>query len=108
MTSFLPMPEKRIFSGIQPTATCISEYLGAIRNWVTLQDDFESIYASWTCMPSPWRRTRSNSADTREVAASLIAAGISPERSVLFNQSSVPQRSQLAGVPLPVSAGSTG
>ena len=63
MTSFLPMPEKRIFSGIQPTGNLhLGNYLGAIRNWVTLQDDFDPFTASWTCMPSPWRRTRSNSA----------------------------------------------
>ena len=42
MTSLLPMPEKRIFSGIQPTGNLhLGNYLGAIRNWVTLQDDFE-------------------------------------------------------------------
>ena len=100
MTSLLPMPEKRIFSGIQPTGNLhLGNYLGAIRNWVTLQDDFESIYCvvdlhAITVAQDPQQLRQS----TREVAASLIAAGISPERSVLFNQSSVPQHSQLAWV----------
>ena len=44
MTSLDPMPENRIFSGIQPTGNLhLGNYLGAIRNWVTLQDSFESI-----------------------------------------------------------------
>ena len=100
MTSLLPMPEKRIFSGIQPTGNLhLGNYLGAIRNWVTLQDDFESIYCvvdlhAITVAQDPQQLRQS----TREVAASLIAAGISPKRSVLFNQSSVPQHSQLAWV----------
>ena len=92
------MPEKRIFSGIQPTGNLhLGNYLGAIRNWVTLQDDFESIYCvvdlhAITVAQDPQQLRES----TREVAASLIAAGISPDRSILFNQSSVPQHSQLA------------
>ena len=94
------MPEKRIFSGIQPTGNLhLGNYLGAIRNWVTLQDDFESIYCvvdlhAITVAQDPQQLRES----TREVAASLIAAGISPDRSILFNQSSVPQHSQLAWV----------
>ena len=100
MTCLLPMPEKRIFSGIQPTGNLhLGNYLGAIRNWVMLQDDFESIYCvvdlhAITVAQDPQQLRQS----TREVAASLIAAGISTERSVLFNQSSVPQHSQLAWV----------
>ena len=100
MTSFDPMPENRIFSGIQPTGNLhLGNYLGAIRNWVTLQDSFESIYCvvdlhAITVAQDPAALRES----TREVTASLIAAGISPERSILFNQSRVPQHSQLAWV----------
>ena len=66
---------------------------------MTLQHDFESIYCvvdlhAITVAQDPQQLRQS----TREVAASLIAAGISPECSVLFNQSSVPQHSQLAWV----------
>jgi tryptophanyl-tRNA synthetase len=93
-------PENRIFSGIQPTGNLhLGNYLGAIRNWVTLQESFESIYCvvdlhAITVPQDPQQLRQS----TREVTASLIAAGISPERSILFNQSRVPQHSQLAWI----------
>ena len=100
MTTVQPMPENRIFSGIQPTGNLhLGNYLGAIRNWVTLQDSFESIYCvvdlhAITVPQDPQQLRQS----TREVTASLIAAGISPERSILFNQSRVPQHAQLAWI----------
>lgn len=100
MTSVQPVPENRIFSGIQPTGNLhLGNYLGAIRNWVTLQDSFESIYCvvdlhAITVPQDPQQLRQS----TREVTASLIAAGISPRRSILFNQSRVPQHSQLAWI----------
>ncbi|MDA9639632.1 tryptophan--tRNA ligase [SAR116 cluster bacterium] len=90
----------RVFSGIQPTGNLhLGNYLGAIRNWVTLQDSFESIYCvvdlhAITVAQDPAQLRES----TREVAASLLAAGISPERSIMFNQSLVPQHAQLAWV----------
>ena len=90
----------RIFSGIQPTGNLhLGNYLGAIRNWVTLQDSFESIY----CVVDLHAITVPQDPDmlqasTREVAASLIAAGISIERSILFNQSCVPQHAELAWI----------
>ena len=93
-------PTNRIFSGIQPTGNLhLGNYLGAIRNWVTLQDRFESIYCvvdlhAITVPQDPWVLR----ASTREVAASLIAAGISTERSILFNQSCVPQHAELAWI----------
>jgi tryptophanyl-tRNA synthetase len=93
-------PTIRIFSGIQPTGNLhLGNYLGAIRNWVTLQDSFESIYCvvdlHAITIPQDPEALR---ASTREVAASLIAAGISAERSILFNQSCVPQHAELAWV----------
>ncbi len=93
-------PSNRIFSGIQPTGNLhLGNYLGAIRNWVTLQDSFESIYCvvdlHAITIPQDPEALR---ASTREVAASLIAAGISTERSILFNQSCVPQHAELAWV----------
>ena len=93
-------PTNRIFSGIQPTGNLhLGNYLGAIRNWVTLQDVFESIYCvvdlHAITVPQDPEKLR---ASTREVAASLIAAGISTERSILFNQSCVPQHAELAWI----------
>ncbi|MEK9799312.1 MAG: tryptophan--tRNA ligase [Alphaproteobacteria bacterium] len=93
-------PKNRIFSGIQPTGNLhLGNYLGAIRNWVALQEDFESIYCvvdlhAITVPQDPAQLRQS----TREVTASLLAAGISPKRSILFNQSRVPQHAQLAWV----------
>ena len=90
----------RIFSGIQPTGNLhLGNYLGAILNWVALQHDFESIYCvvdlhAITVHQDPADLRKS----TREVAASLIAAGISTEQSILFNQSCVPQHAELAWV----------
>ncbi len=96
--SSITVPKSRIFSGIQPTGNLhLGNYLGAIRNWVALQDDFESIYCvvdlhAITVPQDPAQLRQS----TREVTASLIAAGISPKQSILFNQSRVPQHAQLA------------
>ena len=71
--------KNRIFSGIQPTGNLhLGNYLGAIRNWVKLQKNFESIYCivdlHAITLPQDPNKLR---AYTREVAASLIAAGIS-------------------------------
>jgi tryptophanyl-tRNA synthetase len=93
-------PSNRIFSGIQPTGNLhLGNYLGAIRNWVTLQDSFESIYCvvDLHAITTP-QDPEALRASTREVTASLIAAGISTERSILFNQSCVPQHAELAWV----------
>ena len=90
----------RIFSGVQPTGNLhLGNYLGAIKNWIALQDDFECIYCvvdlhaiTVPQEPSVLRRS------IREVAACLIASGINPEKSILFNQSRVPQHAELAWV----------
>ena len=90
----------RIFSGIQPTGNLhLGNYLGAIRNWVALQHDFDSIYCivdmhAITVQQDPEQLRKS----TREVAASLIAAGISTDQAILFNQSCVPQHAELAWI----------
>jgi tryptophanyl-tRNA synthetase len=90
----------RIFSGVQPTGDLhLGNYLGAIRNWVDLQDGHECIYCivdlhAITVPQNPAELT----ASIREVTAALLAAGIDPERSVLFNQSCVPQHAELAWI----------
>ena len=88
----------RIFSGIQPTAKMtLGNYLGAVRNWVSLQDGFETIYCivdlHALTVPQVPDELRANS---RELAATLIAAGIDPERSIVFCQSQVAAHSELA------------
>jgi tryptophanyl-tRNA synthetase len=88
----------RIFSGIQPTGNLhLGNYLGAIRNWVALQNDFDCIF----CIVDLHALTQPQDPDelrasTREVTAAYIAAGIDPERCAIFNQSMVPAHTELA------------
>ncbi len=90
----------RIFSGIQPSGSLhLGNYLGAIRNWVRLQGDFNAIYCvvdlhSVTVPQDPTvLRER-----TIEVAASFVAAGLDVEKTTIFAQSHVPAHTQLAWV----------
>ena len=89
---------RRVFSGMQPTADSLhlGNYLGALQQWVALQDDCECIYSmvdlhSLTVEPDP-ELVRSR---TRRTAAQFLAAGVDPERSVLFIQSHVPEHARL-------------
>src|SRR5205807_234225 len=88
----------RVFSGIQPTGHLhLGNYLGAIRNWVVLQDDFECIF----CIVDLHALTQPQDpaelrASTREVTAAYIAAGIDLERCTIFNQSMVSAHTELA------------
>src|SRR6202795_1120277 len=88
----------RIFSGVQPTGNLhLGNYLGAIRNWVALQYDFECIFCivdlHALTQPQDPAELRDS---TREVTAAYIAAGIDPERCTIFNQSMVPAHTELA------------
>src|SRR5207244_41737 len=90
----------RIFSGIQPTGNLhLGNYLGAIRNWVALQHDYECIFCivdlHALTMPQDPDELR---AATREVTAAYIAAGIDPERCIIFNQSMVSAHAELAWI----------
>jgi len=91
---------QRIFSGVQPTGNLhLGNYLGAIRNWVHLQHQYECIF----CMVDMhaitlWQDPKDLLHNTREVAAGMIAAGIDAEKHILFNQSMVPAHAQLAWV----------
>ncbi len=91
----------RVVSGIQPTGNLhLGNYLGAIRNWVRMQDELsegsECLFfladmhaISMPHDPAELRR------GTIEMAAALIACGIDPTRSILFNQAQVPQHAEL-------------
>ncbi|HEX6977846.1 MAG TPA: tryptophan--tRNA ligase [Alphaproteobacteria bacterium] len=88
----------RIFSGIQPTGNLhLGNYLGAIRNWVKLQRDFECIFCvvdlHALTIPQDPAQLR---AHTREVTAAYIASGIDPKSCIIFNQSMVPGHTELA------------
>jgi tryptophanyl-tRNA synthetase len=90
----------RIFSGIQPTGNLhLGNYLGAIRNWVALQHDYECIFCivDLHALTQPQDPTELRQS-TREVTAAYIAAGIDPEHGIIFNQSTVTAHSELAWI----------
>lgn len=92
---------KRIFSGVQPTGNLhLGNYLGAIRNWVRLQDEFDDCLFCVVDLHAitVWQEPKDLVANTREVAAAMIAAGIDSERNVIFNQSQVSAHAELAWI----------
>jgi tryptophanyl-tRNA synthetase len=93
-----PALVKRAFSGIQPTADSLhlGNYLGALKQWVALQDDYDCVYSvvdlhALTVSPEPEALRRR----VRATAAQFLAAGVDPDKSILFVQSQVPQHAQL-------------
>ena len=90
----------RIFSGVQPTGNLhLGNYLGAIRNFVELQNKYECIYCVVDLHAiTVWQEPKKLASNTREVTASFLAAGINPERSIIFNQSQVLAHAQLAWI----------
>lgn len=87
----------RIFSGIQPTGDLhIGNWLGAVRNWVALQERFDCIYCivDLHAVTIPYE-VPTLAARTRDMAIGLLAAGIDPERAILFVQSAVPEHAEL-------------
>jgi tryptophanyl-tRNA synthetase len=88
----------RIFSGMQPTRQLhLGNYLGALRNWVALQNDYDCIFCvvdlHALTLPQDPAVLRHN---TREVTAAYIAAGIDPERCIIFAQSAVAAHAELS------------
>ncbi|WP_333838505.1 tryptophan--tRNA ligase [Novosphingobium sp.] len=92
----------RIVSGIQPTGNLhLGNYLGAIRNWVAMQDEWTAKGA--TCLYfladlhaiSMPHEPAQLGANTRDMVAALVSCGIDPDRSILFNQAQVPAHAEL-------------
>ncbi len=91
---------KRVFSGIQPTGNIhVGNYIGAGRNYVALQTEYETIYCvvDLHAMTVPYRPADLG-AGRREAARLLLAMGVDPERSLVYYQSEVPQHAELAWV----------
>jgi tryptophanyl-tRNA synthetase len=95
------MARARVFSGIQPTADSfhLGNYLGALRQWVTLQDTHDAVYCvvdlhAITVPQDPAMLRRR----TRAAAAQLLGAGLDPDRCIVFVQSHVPEHAELAWV----------
>ncbi len=91
------MSKKRIFSGIQPSGNIhLGNYLGAIKNWVNLQNDYDSIFCivdlhAITVPQDPQKLSQK----TLEVAKLYLASGINPKKSILFVQSQVQEHTEL-------------
>lgn len=92
--------KKRIFSGIQPSGELtLGSYMGAIKNWVSLQDEYDCIY----CIVDMHAITvRQNPADLRRRSlnqiAQYIACGLDPKKNIIFIQSHVPQHAELSWI----------
>src|SRR5271156_728557 len=90
----------RIFSGMAPSGIpTLGNYLGALRNWVRLQDGHECLY----CIVDQhaitnWQDPAELREKTRIMAAILLACGIDPDRNILFHQSAVPAHARLAWI----------
>ena len=94
-------PRLRVLSGIQPTADSfhLGNYLGALRQWVTLQDSYDAFYCvvdlHAITVPQDPALLRKR---TRVAAAQLLGAGLDPDRCTLFVQSHVPEHTELAWI----------
>jgi len=92
--------KKRIFSGIQPSGNLhIGNYLGAIKNWVAMQDEFDSIF----CVVDMHAITVAQDPETLrkktiEIAKIYLAAGIDPKKSAIFVQSQISEHAELAWI----------
>jgi tryptophanyl-tRNA synthetase len=100
MNYTLSMNKKRIFSGIQPSGNLhLGNYLGAIKNWVKLQDEYDSIFCvvdmHAITVPQDPQKLKKN---TIELAKTYLAAGIDPEKSTIFIQSHVSEHAELAWI----------
>src|SRR3954454_25026815 len=94
---------QRVFSGMQPTNVLhLGNYLGALKNWVKLQNEMPCLYCvvdmHAITQDTGYRHPKELMAATREVTAAYIAAGVDPEKNILFNQSQVPEHAELAWI----------
>lgn len=92
--------KKRIFSGAQPTGQLhIGNYLGALKNWVALQDEYDSLFCivnlHAVTLPQDPKTLRQK---TRDLARIYLAAGVDPDKSTIFIQSDVPEHTELTWI----------
>ena len=93
-----PVKKGRILSGMRPTGKLhLGNYVGALRNWVNLQDDYDCFFfiADWHALTTDYANTRSVKQNSLEVIIDYLAAGLDPGRSTLFLQSHVPQHAEM-------------
>ena len=96
MTTHRPL----VFSGVQPTGNLhLGNYLGAIRNFVRLQQSYSCLYCVVDMHAiTVWQEPAELRSTTREVASAFIAAGVDPKAHIIFNQSQVPAHAELAWI----------
>lgn len=93
-------PKKRIFSGIQPSGIItLGNYLGAVKNWVNLQDEYDCLYCivdmhALTVRQDPIKLRQ----NTMTLAALYLACGIDPEKNIIYVQSQVPGHAELSWI----------
>ena len=93
--------KQRVFSGMQPTGSLhLGNYLGALINWVSMQDTHECIYCvvDLHAITADWLEPEELRQSIRRAAAAYIASGIDPKKSILFNQSQVHEHAELAWI----------
>jgi tryptophanyl-tRNA synthetase len=93
-----PKTRKRVLSGMRPTGKLhLGNYVGALQNWVGMQDQYECFFCvvDWHALTTDYADTSRVKENSLEVAFDWLAAGLDPERSVLFLQSHVPAHAEL-------------
>jgi tryptophanyl-tRNA synthetase len=92
------LSKKRVLSGIQPSGNLhIGNLVGALQNWVRLQDDYECYYfiADWHALTSQYADTSRLKENVKDVLVNCLAAGLDPEKVTIFAQSRVLQHAEL-------------
>jgi tryptophanyl-tRNA synthetase len=93
-------PQPRVFSGMQPSGNLhLGNYLGAMVQWVEMQKSHECIYCVVDMHAvTVWQDPKELKDSIRQVTAAYMAAGVDPAKTILFNQSQVPEHAELAWV----------
>jgi len=94
----IPSSRPRVLSGMRPTGKLhLGNYMGALANWVKLQDDYECYFfiADWHALTTDYADPSQIVQNTKDVMLDYLAAGLDPARSVLFLQSKVLQHAEL-------------
>jgi len=89
---------KRVLSGMRPTGKLhLGNYVGALANWVRMQDEYQCFFevADWHALTTDYADTSRVKENSLEVALDWLAAGLDPEKSVIFTQSHVPAHAEL-------------
>jgi tryptophanyl-tRNA synthetase len=100
LTSEAATKRKRVVSGMRPTGRLhIGHYFGALQNWVRLQNDpaYDCFYfiADWHALTSDYAETSAVAQNTIEITTDYLASGLDPEKSIIFQQSQVPEHAEL-------------